>query len=128
MQEQSPKRKSSPKSSPPVSLQKREFGSEDLERFFKNLLPGGKVYYQGNREINPGLQIIEMDTIPSNAMGLYALGFKYLALKEEAAHHLKNLSESKLAELIELKKEQYPDDVPILEKALELKKQLAISN
>lgn len=125
MQDKSQKRKSSPQplSEREGTQQSRGVQGEDLEDIFINLLPNGKVYFQGNREINPGLQIIEMNSIPSNAMGLYVLGFKYLALKEKAAEHLKNLSESKLLDLINLKKKEYPDDVPVLEKALELKRQ-----
>ncbi|MDO4783285.1 MAG: hypothetical protein Q4A09_08755 [Capnocytophaga felis] len=95
---------------------------EDVSKYFENLLPGGKVYFSGNREINPGLQVVELDTIPHNAKFLYVTGFKYLALKPEAVDFLKKCSETQLRQLIEQKKETYPADVPILEQALELKK------
>ena len=96
---------------------------EDVSKYFENLLPGGKVYFSGNREINPGLQVIELDTIPHNAKFLYVTGFKYLALKPEAVDFLKKCSETQLRQLIEQKKETYPADVPILEQALEIKKE-----
>lgn len=91
------------------------------DEIFINLLPSGKVYFSGKREVNPGLQVIDLEKIPYNAKALYVSGFQYLALKPEAAEVFKSLSEETLQKLIKLKKETYPADVPILEKALELK-------
>ena len=45
----------------------------------------------------------------------------YYALQEEAAELLQSLSTETLQQLIEKKKQQYPPDVPILERALSLK-------
>lgn len=92
-----------------------------MKTYFKNLLPGGKVYFTGNRETQPGLQIIDLETIPHNAFSLYVSGFPHLALLPEASEILKNFSEEGLKKLIEQKKKEYPDDVPILEQALALK-------
>ena len=102
--------------------------SEDKKKYFKNLLPNGKVYFQGNREVSPGLQIVDMSTIPYNALSLYITGFAYLALEKEAADFFKIFSEVTLLELIERKKKQYRDDVPILQEALRLKQEKDISN
>lgn len=92
-----------------------------MKEYFKNLLPGGKVYFTGNRETQPGLQIIDLETIPHNAFSLYISGFPHLALLPEAAEKLKDFSEEGLKQLIEKKQKEYPDDVPILEEALRLK-------
>ena len=96
--------------------------------YFKSLLPGGKAYFTQDRELGGGLQVIDLSRIPYNAMSLYLTGFPYLALEEAATELLKNASTDTLQKLIEKKKTQYPPDVPILEKALALKKVEANSN
>jgi len=93
-----------------------------VDKYFKSLLPDGKAYYTQDRELGGGLQVIDLSRIPYNAMSLYLTGFPYLALEEAAAELLKNASTDTLQKLIEKKKTQYPPDVPILEKALALKK------
>ena len=93
-----------------------------VDTYFKSLLPDGKVYYTQDRELGGGLQVIDLSRIPYNATSLYLRGFPYLALEEAAAELLKKASADTLQKLIEKKKTQYPPDVPILEKALALKK------
>ena len=100
-------------------LKKTEKG---VDTYFKSLLPDGKAYYTQDRELGGGLQVIDLSRIPYNAMSLYLTGFPYLALEEAAAELLKKASAETLQRLIEKKKDQYPSDVPILEKALALKK------
>jgi hypothetical protein len=99
-----------------------------VDTYFKSLLPDGKVYYTQDRELGGGLQVIDLSRIPYNATSLYLRGFPYLALKEAAAELLKKASADTLQKLIEKKKTQYPPDVPILEKALALKKVEANGN
>nr|DAK46689.1 MAG TPA: hypothetical protein [Caudoviricetes sp.] len=99
-----------------------------VDKYFKSLLLDGKAYYTQDRELGGGLQVIDLSRIPYNAMSLYLTGFPYLALEEAAAELLKNASTDTLQKLIEKKKTQYPPDVPILEKALALKKVEANSN
>jgi hypothetical protein len=93
-----------------------------VDTYFKSLLPDGKAYFTQDRELGGGLQVIDLGRIPYNAMSLYLTGFPYLALEEAAAELLKKASAETLQKLIEKKKNQYPSDVPILEKALALKK------
>lgn len=93
-----------------------------VDSYFKSLLPDGKAYFTQDRELGGGLQVIDLSRIPYNAMSLYLTGFPYLALEEAAAELLKKASAETLQRLIEKKKDQYPSDVPILEKALALKK------
>ncbi|MFC2272095.1 hypothetical protein [Capnocytophaga ochracea] len=93
-----------------------------VDTYFKSLLPDGKAYFTQDRELGGGLQVIDLSRIPYNAMSLYLTGFPYLALEEAAAELLKKASAETLQRLIEKKKNQYPSDVPILEKALALKK------
>lgn len=93
-----------------------------VDTYFKSLLPDGKAYFTQDRELGGGLQVIDLSRIPYNAMSLYLTGFPYLALEEAAAELLKKASSETLQRLIEKKKNQYPSDVPILEKALALKK------
>ena len=93
-----------------------------VDTYFKSLLPDGKAYFTQYRELGGGLQVIDLSRIPYNAMSLYLTGFPYLALEEAAAELLKKASAETLQRLIEKKKNQYPSDVPILEKALALKK------
>lgn len=93
-----------------------------VDTYFKSLLPDGKAYFTQDRELGGGLQVIDLSRIPYNAMSLYLTGFPYLALEEAAAELLKKASAETLQKLIEKKKNQYPSDVPILEKALALKK------
>lgn len=93
-----------------------------VDTYFKSLLPDGKAYFTQDRELGGGLQVIDLSRIPYNAMSLYLTGFPYLALEEAASELLKKASAETLQRLIEKKKNQYPSDVPILEKALALKK------
>ena len=93
-----------------------------VDTYFKSLLPDGKAYFTQDRELGGGLQVIDLSRIPYNAMSLYLTGFPYLALEEAAAELLKKASAETWQRLIEKKKNQYPSDVPILEKALALKK------
>ena len=99
-----------------------------VDTYFKSLLPDGKAYFTQDRELGGGLQVIDLSRIPYNAMSLYLTGFPYLALEEAAAELLKKASAETLQRLIEKKKTQYPPDVPVLEKALALKKVEANSN
>ena len=91
-------------------------------KYFKSLLPEGTAYYTLPKELGGGLQIVDLSRIPYNVKSLYLAGFPYYALQEEAAELLKSLSTETLQQLIEKKKQQYPPDVPILERALALKK------
>ena len=93
-----------------------------VDTYFKSLLPDGKAYFTQDRELGGGLQVIDLSRIPYNAMSLYLTGFPYLALEEAAAELLKKASAETLQRQIQTKKNQYPSDVPILEKALALKK------
>ena len=110
------------------SIGSLEETKKGVDTYFKSLLPDGKAYYTQDRELGGGLQVIDLSRIPYNAMSLYLTGFPYLALEEAAAELLKNASTDTLQKLIENKKTQYPPDVPILEKALALKKLEANSN
>ena len=79
----------------------------NLEECFEVLLPGGRVYYTGEKEVQAGLQIVGLSRVPYNALVLYITGFKYLALKEGA---------------VAQKRGHYPKDVPYLERALKMKR------
>lgn len=91
-------------------------------KYFKSLLPEGTAYYTLPKELGGGLQVVDLSRIPYNVKSLYLAGFPYYALQEEAAELLKSLSTETLQQLIEKKKKQYPPDVPILERALAMKK------
>ena len=90
-------------------------------KYFKSLLPEGTDYYTQPRELGGGLEAVDLSRIPYNIRSLYLAGFPYYALQEEAAELLQSLSTETLQQLIEKKKQQYPPDVPILERALSLK-------
>ena len=94
----------------------------NLEECFEVLLPGGRVYYTGEKEVQAGLQIVDLSRVPYNALVLYLTGFKYLALKEGAVALFSELGAATLEKLIAQKREQYPKDVPYLERALEMKR------
>jgi len=94
----------------------------NLEECFEVLLPGGRVYYTGEKEVQAGLQIVDLSRVPYNALVLYITGFKYLALKEGAVALFSELGAATLEKLIAQKREQYPKDVPYLERALEMKR------
>ena len=94
----------------------------NLEECFEVLLPGGRVYYTGEKEVQAGLQIVDLSRVPYNALVLYITGFKYLALKEGAVELFSELGAATLEKLIAQKREQYPKDVPYLERALEMKR------
>lgn len=94
-----------------------------LSDFFNILTPGVKVYYTGDKEAQAGLQMIDFSSVPYNAVSLYCRKFPNLSLKEDATEIFKKFSEELLQKLILFKKENYPEDVPILEKALQLKKE-----
>lgn len=94
----------------------------NLEECFEVLLPGGRVYYTGEKEVQAGLQIVELSRVPYNALVLYITGFKYLALKEGAVALFSELGAATLEKLIAQKREHYPKDVPYLERALEMKR------
>jgi hypothetical protein len=94
----------------------------NLEECFEVLLPGGRVYYTGEKEVQAGLQIIDLSRVPYNALVLYITGFKYLALKEGAVALFSELGAATLEKLIAQKREHYPKDVPYLERALEMKR------
>ena len=93
----------------------------NLEECFEVLLPGGRVYYTGEKEVQAGLQIIDLSRVPYNALVLYLTGFKYLGLKEGAVALFSELGAATLEKLIAQKREQYPKDVPYLERALKMK-------
>ena len=93
----------------------------NLEECFEVLLPGGRVYYTGEKEVQAGLQIIDLSRVPYNALVLYITGFKYLALKEGAVALFSELGAATLEKLIAQKREHYPKDVPYLERALQMK-------
>ena len=97
----------------------------NLEECFEVLLPGGRVYYTGEKEVQAGLQIVDLSRVPYNALVLYITGFKYLALKEGAVALFSELGAATLEKLIAQKREQYPKDVPYLERALEMKRGVA---
>ena len=94
----------------------------NLEECVEVLLPGGRVYYTGEKEVQAGLQIIDLSRVPYNALVLYITGFKYLALKEGAVALFSELGAATLEKLIAQKREHYPKDVPYLERALEMKR------
>lgn len=94
----------------------------NLEECFEALLPGGRVYYTGEKEVQAGLQIVDLSRVPYNALVLYITGFKYLALKEGAVALFSELGAATLEKLIAQKREHYPKDVPYLERALQMKR------
>lgn len=94
----------------------------NLEECFEVLLPGGRVYYTGEKEVQAGLQIVDLSRVPYNALVLYITGFKYLALKEGAVALFSELGAATLEKLIAQKREYYPKDVPYLERALQMKR------
>lgn len=94
----------------------------NLEECFEVLLPGGRVYYTGEKEVQAGLQIVDLSRVPYNALVLYITGFKYLALKEGAVALFSELGAATLEKLIAQKREHYPKDVPYLKRALEMKR------
>lgn len=96
----------------------------NLAECFEVLLPGGRVYYTGEKEVQVGLQIVDLSRVPYNALVLYITGFKYLGLKEGAVALFSELGQATLEKLIAQKREQYPKDVPYLERALERKRQV----
>lgn len=96
----------------------------NLEECFEVLLPGGRVYYTGEKEVQAGLQIVDLSRVPYNALVLYITGFKYLALKEGAVALFSELGAATLEKLIAQKREHYPKDVPYLEQALQRKRQV----
>ena len=96
----------------------------NLAECFEVLLPGGRVYYTGEKEVQAGLQIVDLSRVPYNALVLYITGFKYLGLKEGAVALFSELGAATLEKLIAQKREQYPKDVPYLERALERKRQV----
>ena len=100
----------------------QENAKPSLEESFKVLLPGGRIYFTGEKEVQAGLQIIDLSQVPYNAIALYITGFPYLALKEPAMELFKECSIPTLEKLIAIKREKYPADVLILEKALKAKK------
>lgn len=97
----------------------------NLEECFEVLLPGGRVYYTGEKEVQAGLQIVDLSRVPYNALVLYITGFKYLALKEGAVALFSELGAATLEKLIAQKQEYYPKDVPYLERALQMKRGVA---
>ncbi|MGQ4706683.1 hypothetical protein [Capnocytophaga gingivalis] len=97
----------------------------NLEECFEVLLPGGRVYYTGEKEVQAGLQIVDLSRVPYNALVLYITGFKYLALKEGAVALFSELGAATLEKLIAQKREYYPKDVPYLERALKMKRGVA---
>lgn len=97
----------------------------NLEECFEVLLPGGRVYYTGEKEVQAGLQIVDLSRVPYNALVLYITGFKYLALKEGAVALFSELGAATLEKLIAQKREYYPKDVPYLERALQMKRGVA---
>lgn len=97
----------------------------NLEECFEVLLPGGRVYYTGEKEVQAGLQIVDLSRVPYNALVLYITGFKYLALKEGAVALFSELGAATLEKLIAQKREHYPKDVPYLERALQMKRGVA---
>ena len=96
----------------------------NLEECFEVLLPGGRVYYTGEKEVQAGLQIVDLSRVPYNALVLYLTGFKYLGLKEGAVALFSELGAATLEKLIAQKREHYPKDVPYLERALQRKRQV----
>lgn len=100
----------------------------NLEECFEVLLPGGRVYYTGEKEVQAGLQIVDLSRVPYNALVLYITGFKYLALKEGAVALFSELGAATLEKLIAQKREHYPKDVPYLERALQMKRGVITDN
>lgn len=92
-----------------------------MKKYFKVLLPGAKVHIPNQGFNRLGYRTIDLSDVPYDALSLYTSGFPHLALLPEAAEKLKDFSEEGLKKLIEQKKKEYPDDVPILEEALALK-------
>ena len=88
------------------------------------IITGGasRAWWGGNPEFAPGLQCVDLDPIPERAPFMYMSGFEYFALLPPAAQLFKKLSTDRLEALIALKERTYPEDVPILKKALELKR------
>ncbi|CEN54428.1 hypothetical protein [Capnocytophaga canis] len=96
---------------------------KNYKEYFKVLLPNAKVYFPKREGTNVlGHTQVDLSDVPHNAFQLYVTGFPHLALHPEASELFESYSESGLKELIKQKKNSYPDDVPILKKALELKK------
>ncbi len=83
----------------------------DLNKYFNNLLPGGKIYQSGGR-------VVCMKTLPKDSLELYIKGFKYLSLKEDAVELLQKMCEDDLRYLLELKKGTA--DAKIIKKALSM--------
>lgn len=98
---------------------------KDYKKYFKVLLPNAKVYFPKREGVNVlGHTQVDLSDVPYNAFQLYVTGFPHLGLLPEASKLFETYSESGLKELIEKKKTQYPDDVPILEEALQNKTQV----
>ncbi len=83
-----------------------------LDKYFNNLLPGGRVH-------QPGGRVVCLKTLPKDSLELYMKGFKYLSLKEDAVELLQEMCEDDLKYLAELKKGTA--DAKIIKKALALK-------
>ncbi len=84
----------------------------DLNKYFNNLLPGGKVYQSGGR-------VVCLKTLPKDSLELYMKGFKYLSLKEDAVELLQKMCEDDLKYLAELKKGTA--DAKIIQRVLNVK-------
>ena len=97
-------------------------------KYFKSLLPEGTAYYTQPKELGGGLEAVDLSRVPYNVKSLYIAGFPYYALQEEAAELLQALSSDTLLKLLEKKKQQYPPAVPILERALALKKKSLVNS
>ena len=119
MQEQLPKPKTITNDEKQITNAELQIANDSA---FKSLLPNGTAYFTKPKELGGGLEAVDLSRIPYNVKSLYIAGFPYYALQEEAAELLKSLSTETLQQLIEKKKQQYPPDVPILERALALKK------
>lgn len=79
---------------------------------FFNKTIHGKVHRQGN-------VVIDLTTIPSNALDLYLNGLPYLTLKPDAKTLFLKVSKEKLEQLIAQKKKQKRKaDVKILQEVL----------
>lgn len=118
MQEQSPKPKTIANDEKQITNAELQIANDSA---FKSLLPNGTAYFTKPKELGGGLEAVDLSRIPYNVKSLYIAGFPYYALQEEAAELLQALSTDILLKLIEKKKQQYPPDVPILERALALK-------
>lgn len=124
MQAPSPKaKKTQGQPSEAENIPNKVASERPLSDFFEILIPNAKVYYTGEKEVQTGLQIIDLSSVPYNAVSLYCRKFPHLALKENAKEIFKDFSEEMLKKLIDFKKENFPADVPILESALQLKKE-----